>query len=321
MIQTRPLAAGMSLHTAHPLQTHAWANYYRALGFKIVETGGPDDESRLQVLLQTSKTGRFRLAYLPRAPLPDRQQIENLKQIIRDNSCLSLKIEPCHGWLLPLTERSRNEQSQIFEWMKSQGGVPSQGFYAGHTMHIRLDCSDEEQLQSIHQKTRYNIRLSERHGIKVTEDTSDECFDAFLRLFFEDTVPRADIDYPHSEASLRLFWNIMKPTGALHLLKAVSGSEITGIMMLFKSGNTLYFPHGASNRKHQNQMPNYSLLWQAIRFGKSLNCTVLDLWGIREPLTIHENGLYRFFSGFGARTLQWAGSFDFLYPDSGRDSS
>lgn len=321
MIETRSLSAGVNAGSVHPLQTNAWGDYYKALGFEIVKIDGSDSESPLQVLLQISKTGGFRLAYLPRAPLPDSRQIEDLRKIIRSYSCLSLKIEPCFGWSLPLADSDHLERRRIQEWVKSKGGLPSCGFYAAHTMHIPLASSDEDQLQGMHQKTRYNIRLSERRGIEVIEDTSDACFETFLRLFFEDTVPRAEINCPHSEESLRLFWQIMKPTGALHLLKAVYRGEVTAVMMLFQCGDRLYFPHGASSRRHQNRMPNYSLLWQAIRFGKSLSCNMLDLWGIRPPLSVSENGLYRFFSGFGAQTWQWSESFDFLYPDQAKDLS
>ncbi len=305
---------------SHPLQTYEWGRYCHRLGFKVIRhrlKEDPGPSFGVQAIIQKSVVRNHNLAYVPRAPLPGRRQISYLKTIAKKHACISLKIEPCYGWLYPMTSTDKAEKRSIERKIHSQGGLNSRGVYPQHTLLISLEGPDPALLGKMHSKTRYNIRLAERKGVAVTRDNSDQCFEEFLHLFFNVTVVRAGIAYPHSPETLRLFWKIMKPTGMLHLLKATYRGETAAVMMLFKAGDRLYFPHGASSRVYKNAMVNYALMWQAMLFGKKTGCSVLDLWGVQRPAADSSSpgrgdGLFRFYSGFGAKVFQWLGAYDFI---------
>ncbi len=305
----------------HPLQTREWGRYCQKLGFKVVrrifkQTKGK--QTAIQVLIQKSAVRNYNLAYVPRAPLPDQKQLAYLKALAKKNSCLSLKIEPCCGWFHPMTRVHKLDRLALEKKIYACRGIPSRGIYSKHTLLLPLNAPDSVLLNRMHHKTRYNIRLSERKGVVVSQDNSDKCFEEFLHLFFKVTVVRAEITYPHSPKTLRLFWTSMKSSGMLHLLKATYQGETVAIMMLLKAGDRLYFPHGASSRNYKNVMANYALMWKAIQFGKEIGCSFFDFWGVdipaSKPLTPGKaNGLFRFYSGFGAKIFEWLGAYDFIF--------
>src|SRR5690606_28656624 len=52
---------------------------------------------------------------------------------------------------------------------------------------LDLEKSEEELLKNMHQKTRYNVRLAEKKGVKVEIDNSKNAFKDYLKLTKETT--------------------------------------------------------------------------------------------------------------------------------------
>ncbi len=168
----------------HPLQTYEWGRYFQKMGFKVLRNTLKEDRAApcgVQVLIQKSAVRNHSLAYVPRAPLPGPRQFAYLKAIAKKHSCLSLKIEPCQGWLYPVTRADKLKKKAAEKRILSFGGIPSRSVYPRHTLLVSLKASTPVLLRRMHYKTRYNIRLAERKGVIVLRDNSDQCFERIAR--------------------------------------------------------------------------------------------------------------------------------------------
>ncbi len=61
----------------------------------------------------------------------------------------------------------------------------------------------------MHPKTRYNIKVAQKYGVKVVEDNSDEAFEVYLKLT-QETTKRQKF-YAHDEKYHRLMWETLRP--------------------------------------------------------------------------------------------------------------
>ena len=94
---------------------------------------------------------------------------------------------------------------------------PKEAFFP-YSYVIDLTPTEEELLASTHSKTRYNIRLANRHGVKVEERTTDEVLKFILDLIFETTKRQGF--YLHSRQYHRDLWQTIKKTDMPHILIA-----------------------------------------------------------------------------------------------------
>jgi lipid II:glycine glycyltransferase (peptidoglycan interpeptide bridge formation enzyme) len=108
-------------------------------------------------------------------------------------------------------------------------------------------------------------------------------------------------------------WNTFMNASMAQMLLAKVDGEIVAGLILFHFGNKVWFMYGASTNKHRNRMPNYVLQWEAIRWAKSIGCTVYDMWGA--PNTLDERdqlwGVWRFKQGLGAQFTPHIGAHDY----------
>jgi len=176
-----------------------------------------------------------------------------------------------------------------------------------------LTKSESDLLESFSSKTRYNIRLAQKHGVKVIEDNSNEAFEKYLKLTFE-TAKRQGF-YAHTERYHKLMWKHlneeMKKKGnkeqIAHLLTAIYQDQIITTWILFVWKDALYYPYGASSDKYRNVMANNLMMWEAIKFGKKLGLKTFDLWGREEG-----KGFTKFKEGYNPQVVEFLGSWDFV---------
>ncbi|MEK7536190.1 MAG: peptidoglycan bridge formation glycyltransferase FemA/FemB family protein, partial [Patescibacteria group bacterium] len=167
-----------------------------------------------------------------------------------------------------------------------------------------LTCSEDDLLKSFSKKTRYNIRLAQRHGVEVKIDNSDTAFEKYLELT-EETNKRQGF-YSHTPKYHRLMWKHLKGKIA-NLLVAKYKGEIISTWILFNDDKFLYYPYGASTDKYKEVMANNLMMWEAIRFGRNLKLKTFDLWG-REIGT----GFTKFKEGYNPRVVEFLGSWDLV---------
>lgn len=182
------------------------------------------------------------------------------------------------------------------------------------TVVLDLSATEEELLAAMKPKWRYNIRLAEKKGVKITVH-GEEALDDFYTLF--KTTGQRDGIAIHSKAYFeRLFRTAAQyPDVTVRIYRAdFEDEKLAAIITLFL-GNQAVYLYGASSNEKRNLMPTYLVQWKAICDGKKAGCTEYDFYGI--PPTDDENhpmhGLYRFKTGFGGKIIHRIGSFDYSY--------
>ncbi len=297
--------ADYNLLASHPLQSWEWGEFRQAQGHKVIRLGVYQKNRLVQVFQATFHRLPhlpYSIGYLPKSLLPGQEVIDFLKKIGGQNKVIFIKLEPN----IEAEEGSRKKLEKL-------GLTPGKSLFTKYTSVIDLTVSEEELLAGFKSKTRYNIRLAQKHGVKIQEDNSDKAFNDYLKLLFE-TTDRQGF-YAHDKKYHREQWQALKPSDIPHLFTAAYQGEILAAFLLFVFNDTLYYPYGASSREHKELMAPNLLMWEAIKFGKSQGCAKFDLWGDTEPNPAPTHpyfGFHRFKEGFSPRLVEFVGTYDLV---------
>jgi lipid II:glycine glycyltransferase (peptidoglycan interpeptide bridge formation enzyme) len=163
-------------------------------------------------------------------------------------------------------------------------------------------------------KTRYNINLSLRKGVKVRKAELNE-LKTWFKLY-EETCRRNGIylhDIEYFQAVLATKINGTNSPAEVELLIAEIENDPLAAMFLVYSGQRTTYLYGASSSIKRNFMATYALQWEAIKRAKEKGCTEYDMFGISsKPDPSHPlYGLYRFKKGFGGNIFHRMGCWDY----------
>ena len=188
---------------------------------------------------------------------------------------------------------------------------------------VDLTGTEEEILEKMHSKWRYNIRLSERKGVVIhrylgNDINLSEKIDKFYEL--TKITNARDGNASHSKA---YYADLIKssaeevsagkdvPVISLYIAEH-EGEEIASIMTLFSHNEAIYL-YGASSNNKRNLMPNHLLQWTAMKDAKAYGSKYYDMYGM-PPEGKDENhpmhGLYMFKANFGGKNIHRTGSWD-----------
>ncbi len=289
----------------HPLQTTYWEDFRKAWGNEVLET--PWGILTVHKIPATS----YKLAIFEKGPAPSREMLIGLRDIAQNNNIIFIKLEPNVGWEILNSKFQIPNKSELIKILKENGAVPGKRFFTPTTFWIDLTKSEEDLLKSFTSKTRYNIRLAERKGVKVKEDNSEKAFQSYLDLTRETTQRQAF--FAHTEKYHRLMWKYLgesqeiKDKRIAHLMTATYRGKIITTWILFTWKNFLYYPYGASTNEHKEVMANNLMMWEAIKFGKKLGLTTFDLWGREEG-----KGFTKFKEGYNPKVIEFLGTWDLV---------
>ncbi|KKR11697.1 MAG: FemAB family protein [Candidatus Woesebacteria bacterium GW2011_GWA1_39_21] len=303
----------------HPLQTWEWGEFRRKAGNDIIRFVNAHKKNLIDsytLIIHKLPFGKYKIGTLIKCPHPTRELFPFLKKIAIENNLIFIKLEPnviidpkFKGQNSKLQLKNKNEWTS---WLQNYGCVRGKTLFTPTSFWIDLTKSESDLLKSFSSKTRYNIRLAEKHGVKVTEDNSSEAFEKYLQLTFE-TAHRQGF-YAHTQKYHKLMWKYLnlQPTTynlqpVAHLLTAKYEGEIITTWILFVWKDFLYYPYGASSDKHKNVMANNLVMWEAIKLGKKMGLTTFDLWGREEG-----KGFTKFKEGYNPQVVEFLGSWDFI---------
>lgn len=188
---------------------------------------------------------------------------------------------------------------------------------------VSLEGTEDEILARMHQKWRYNIRLSERKGVIIKKYNGDSAeisskIDKFYELTKETNA--RDGNASHAKSYYRdLILSSAKqlkegkdvPEVNLYIAEH-EGDEIASIVTLFSKTESVYL-YGASSNNKRNLMPNHLLQWTAMKDAKAYGSKYYDMYGM-PPEGKDENhpmhGLYMFKANFGGKNIHRTGSWD-----------
>lgn len=139
------------------------------------------------------------------------------------------------------------------------------------TLILDLEKTEEEILQNMHTKTRYNIRLAEKKGLIIKKEKN---FGEFFRLMKK--TGERDSFRLHNE---KHYQKILDSSYSLQFTAYSSGKAIaTAVFIGF--GNTFTYLYGASDYEYRKLMTPNLLQWEGIKLGKSLGYKFYDFFGI-----------------------------------------
>jgi lipid II:glycine glycyltransferase (peptidoglycan interpeptide bridge formation enzyme) len=300
----------------HVLQSWAWGDLKARFGWRVRRFAV--DGACAQVLFRSLPARLGTLAYIPKGPLADFDDLSSLaalldtiRPVAREQRSLCLKIEP-----------DGEDGPVLAGRLEAHGFRPSpQTVQPRRTLLVDLAARPDELLERMKQKTRYNVRLAARKGVTVCQgDEAD--IPAFYRLMAA-TAQRdgfAIHTQAYYEAAHRLF--VLTGRGCL-LLAEYEGVLLAGLVA-FAFGDTACYMYGASSDEHRELMPTYLLQWEAMLWAKEQGCRTYDLWGVPDEdeetleagFTQRSDGLwgvYRFKRGFGGRLVRTIGAWDLVY--------
>jgi len=299
----------------HPVQTWEWGEFQESQGHKVYRLGVFDNKkmiSAYMISFHKIPHTNFSIGTLLRGPEIDSEMIKNVKKIAQDENAIFVKFEP------NVIDKIYDNKNQIIKNNASLLNFPNLvvspkvAFYP-HSFLIDLTKSEDELLADMSPKTRYNIKIANRHGVVISRETHDRGFEIYLKLLF-DTTKRQGF-YLHSESYHRQLWSILKDTGIVDIYLATFQGEVLAAFMLFKLKDSLFYPYGASLNTHREVMAPTLLMWEAIKYGQSLGLKKFDTWGCLGPDAREgENGygFHRFKQGYGGNLVQFVGTYDLI---------
>ena len=186
---------------------------------------------------------------------------------------------------------------------------------------LNLAPPPETLLAGMHKKTRYNIRLAERKGVRIrrfSPPQAAEHLGEWYRLYTE--TARRDRIALHTETYYRrLFEHAARiqargaPPLSLYMAEH-QGALLAGIITARSGGRCLYL-YGASGSLKRELMPNHLLQWRAITDARAEGAREYDFFGIPpgESPEHPMHGLRRFKIGFGGDIVHYLGAWDYPF--------
>jgi lipid II:glycine glycyltransferase (peptidoglycan interpeptide bridge formation enzyme) len=291
----------------HPLQSWTWGEFREKTKIKVLRIGVFDQNSLTsgwQITLHRVPKTNFTVGYVPKCLMPTTQVLAALTKIGQEHKCIFIKLEP----------NVVNSPTRVeTKFLLANGCVYGRPLFTKYTFQLDLRPNEEALLTNMHPKTRYNIKVAQKHGVVIAEDNSYDAFQHYLKLTFETTARQKF--YAHNKEYHKLMWQTLYTGGIAHLLKATYQNTVLATWIVFIFNNTLYYPYGASSRENREVMASNLMMWEVIRFGKKMGCQIFDMWGSLGPNADPKDpwyGFHRFKEGYGAKLAEFIGTFDLV---------
>ena len=318
------------------LQSWEWGQWQSALGrevkrFKVLGLRG-EDMATIQLIKMPLPLGKY-YWYSPYGPVLSGQWAVDSGQIPAElqrnfSDAIFIRIEP-KGKSLILNPLSLTKTINI---------------QPGKTLLIDLLKSEEQLLAEMHPKTRYNIKVAQKHGVKIVDEFAVTIghglfFEEALKLILETSkrqgfttfsagyykklvdffvfqnqasaIAEANDSGQSAEALAKA--DALHGTGEikLHIYKAVFENKLLAAAIMLDFGSTRTFLFGGSSDENRNVMAPYLMHWQAMLDAKAAGYKTYDFWGT-ETSSGQVPGFVRFKLGFGGKEIQYAGAYDLV---------
>ncbi len=268
----------------------------------------------MMILIQDIPINNATFMYAPRGPVCDITDIELVKRLIDEVKPLAKKY---NSYLLkfdpPVKYSDELNNLYLKNGFKTSGKNPNHDEVIQPSFDAILnikDMTEEELIKGFSEKTRYNIRLSARKGVKVYYSRKEEDLKIFYDLYKitcdRDKIGCRDYDY---------FKRMLDAYDEEHLRIYVAEHENDKLSaaIAINYGPEMFYLYGASSNEKRNLMPNYSMQWEMIKWAIEKKCEIYNFGGI-----IHldkDNGLYKFKVGFCREEgiFKYLGEIDCIY--------
>ena len=270
------------------LNSKTWQDFQRNVGRKVFELS--EDAYLIEMEISFGKNYLY-------SPSPHSiKYLDEIKKIAKQENAVFFKYEP-----LIIEHRTWN-----MEQLKSQGFREAvKELQPQRTIVLDLEKSEADLLGDMHQKTRYNIRLAQKRGIKVrASENKEKDFEKFWNLLQE--TSKRDKFHTHAKD----YYKKLLKLDIIKLYFGYKGSKLhVAAIVIFHDRRATYL-HGASDYKYRRDMAPHALHWSIIKKAKQESMLEYDFWGIDEK---RWPGVTRFKRGFGGKELKYVGSYDYIF--------
>lgn len=287
----------------HPLQSWEWGEARRQMGIKVLRI--TDGKNIFQLTIHPLIFNYY-IGYLPRSVFPSKEILEFLYDWGKKNKIILFKIEP-------YIEKSKIKMQNAKLQVKNQNLIRSKHpLFPDWTQVLDITKSEDELLRQMKPKTRYNIKLAQKKGVVVKEESNEKGYKIFEKLYF-DTCKRQKY-FGHTPKYHQIVWKNLKNSIAHILISYYQNTPLVAYE-LFHFKDTFYYPYGGSSTEFRNLMAANLIMWEAIRLGKKLGAKKFDMWGSLPPgydLKKDWSGFTRFKEGYKTEFVQMVGSYDLI---------
>jgi lipid II:glycine glycyltransferase (peptidoglycan interpeptide bridge formation enzyme) len=290
------------------LQSVEWARFWRVEGFSVIKIQVKNNSLKKIFFGQINRlslVGKY--LYLPRLVLRENFPIKTFLEAV--------KIEMAKnnlGWLR--VDLFSQKDLQII-----QENCQRKIIKAPHDMQpkdhliINLTPTEDELLKQMKSKTRYNIHLAKRKGVKIFEGSSSEYLPQFFTLINK-TAQRKNVNFHSFNRYEKMFKSLPEDCIKLYLAE-YDGKIIAANIITFYQGVATYL-HGGLDANYRKVMAPFLLQWKVMQIAKKKNCQWYDLGGVF--LNTKDNGkvgITRFKRGFAPKTeiFQTVGTYDIVF--------
>jgi len=287
------------------LQTPEWLAFQKHLGRKVWRLD--DGFIKTSIIRHDVRFGQNYL-YVPYGPELNLDMandglrnevshfLEYVRHLARQERSMFVKLEPTHDMVVELLMRNGMKLRHSGKTIQPR-----------RTVVADLTLTKDELLDRLHHKHRYNINLAQRKGVIVEE--SDNA-DIFWRLL-QDTAEHDDFR-THGMLYYKKLLNFFADgKGALRtrLFIASQGGQPIAAVIMMEHGRTVTYLHGAMDREHRGLMAPHLMHWELMQRYKQQGFKWYDFWGVDADKW---PGVTRFKLGFGAKMIEYPGSFDYV---------
>ena len=254
------------------LQSKHWATFKRKTGAAVFEFEQKEFRA-LAIEHDLPIAGKY--WFIPRGPQAvDEKELRIIIRIIIRNS-LKKKI----GWVRvePQTKKDLKTIEQTLEG-KNKILKSKKNHQPAQTLMVNLTRVEGEILAQMKSKTRYNIRLADKKGVKVFESKKENDVKMLIELI-KATSKREKI-IPHPD---KYYQTMIKsiPDEILKVYFAEYQNQVISSIVVSFYGGVATYLHGASANEHRNVMAPFALQWKAMLDAKRQGCDKYDLGGTK----------------------------------------
>lgn len=278
------------------LQSPAWAKYQESLGNTVKSLGWYEDSKLTGVASLSWQQLPLGFGYwlCPKGPVWDadiseskkNQGLIELYKYLKDSKAFLLRFEPAQKPLEATVTKDINPRA---------------------TSVVDLTKNWDEILTGMHEKTRYNLRLAERKGLKFRWGSVAD-FDNFWQLL-QSTAKREGFRTHaanHYKKLLELFGSESLDTTAIacRLGLVEFNEQLLAVSLVLVCNREATYLHGASSREHHELMAPYLLHGEAMHQLQQAGCKSYDFWGVQP-----KDGALKSWAGFSRFKLGWGGQY------------
>jgi peptidoglycan pentaglycine glycine transferase (the first glycine) len=309
------------------LQSAVWAKFQKELGNQawcLAVTSNEKDKNSdilaIALVLKLSLPLGQYILYIPRGPIvaqkvkEDQKQFEKvmtillaeIKKLAQEEKVLLLRLDP--AWL---AEEKLDKSLAEIGFKHVEKEVQPQS-----TLLVPITKSREELLKAMKAKTRYNIKLAEKKGVKVIQSNEPKAIKQFWQLM-KVTAQREKFRSYSQKYYQQMIDSMGKEHGQIFLAQYENRILATAMVIFFPP--VAIYLHGASSNEQRNFMAPYILHWQIIQEAQRRGCQFYDWWGIADDSVKRKGkdwgGFSRFKRGFDPVTpiTNYIGTWHYIF--------